>query len=50
MEPMRKNSGDKAREAEESDRTRRVIEEIARDARSLEERYPNETIVPEGGE
>ena len=50
MEPIRKTSEDKAREAE-GDRIRDdVVDEIARDARSLKDRYPSETVVPEGGE
>jgi len=41
------------REAEETPETetgQRVLREIAEDARRLKNRYPKETVVPEGGE
>ena len=39
------------REAEETTETgQKVLLEIAEDARRLKNRYPKETVVPEGGE
>ena len=49
MEPIRKEEIDKKYDAD-VDNARRVLLEIAEDARGLKDRYPSETIVPEGGE
>ncbi len=48
MESLRKEQTE--RPDEERDRTGRVLLEIAEDARALKDRYPSETLVPEGGE
>lgn len=49
MEPIRKEDVERKRDAE-SDNTRRVLRNIADDARALKHRYLDDTIVPEGGE
>ena len=49
MEPIRKEKIEKKHDADADD-ARRVLSDIAKDARALRERYPSETIVPEGGE
>ncbi len=46
MEPIREFEIEEERE----DSTQRVLLEIAKDARTLKDRYLSETIVPEGGE
>ena len=49
MEPIRQEDVERRRDAE-PDRTRRVLRDIAADARALKDRYLDDTIVPEGGE
>ncbi len=49
MEPILKEDVERKRDAE-SDNTRRVLQNIADDARALKHRYLDDTIVPEGGE
>ena len=49
MEPIRKEEIGKKHDAD-VDNVRHVLAEITEDARSLKDRYPGETIVPEGGE
>ena len=49
MEPIRKEDVERKRDAE-PDSTRRVLLNIAADARALKGRYLDDTIVPEGGE
>lgn len=46
MEPIRKEDVERTYDAPESS----VLQEIADDARSLKDRYLDDTIVPEGGE
>ncbi len=48
MEPMRKEELE--RQDTELDGTRRILKDIAEDARVLKNRYLDDTIVPEGGE
>ena len=57
MNPHRPNGNaqvDLDREAEETtepvQRVQKVLLEIGEDARRLKNRYPKETVVPEGGE
>jgi len=49
MEPIRKEDVEQRRELE-PDSMRRVLQDIADDARALKDRYLDDTIVPEGGE
>ena len=49
MELILKEDVERKRDAE-SDNTRRVLQNIADDARALKHRYLDDTIVPEGGE
>ena len=49
MEPILEKDVDRRRDAE-PDRIRRVLRDIAADARALKDRYLDDTIVPEGGE
>jgi len=49
MEPLRKKKIENKHDAD-LDSAQRVLLEIAEDARGLKDRYPSETIVPEGGE
>lgn len=46
MEPIRKEDFERKHDTPESN----VLEDIADDARSLKDRYLDDTIVPEGGE
>lgn len=48
MEPMPKQ--DAERQDHEADGTRRILKDIADDARALKNKYLDDTIVPEGGE
>ncbi|GEM_PF-4152935 len=49
MEPIR-DFEIQEEHVEHEDSTQRILLEIAKDARSLKDRYLSETIVPEGGE
>ena len=49
MEPIREKDVERKRDPE-PDRMRRVLRNIAADARALKDRYLDDTIVPEGGE
>lgn len=52
MNPQRNDQVDPDREAETEtpEAGQKVLREIAEDARRLKNRYPKETVVPEGGE
>jgi hypothetical protein len=49
MEPIRKEDVEREHDTEPDD-IRRVLQNIAADARALKHRYLDDTIVPEGGE
>jgi len=49
MRPIRNEKLDFDRQPD-VDRGETILLEIAEDARKLENRYPKETVVPEGGE
>ena len=49
MEPIRKEDVERKRDPE-PDSMRRVLRDIAADARALKDRYLDDTMVPEGGE
>ena len=49
MEPILEFEIEEEHDARE-DSTQRILLEIAKDARTLKDRYLSETIVPEGGE